>query len=616
MSALTEEQAVELVACAHCGPKPMSEFRVFTDAPPIRFYDFCNECSNSIGLPRLYDQHRVGVDQAVAASVLKDNGESLKKKDDISARQQELIRRDLADRELARRHLIPFVRRFMPNYHADWVHHDMAARLEKFVAQIERGESPRLILAIPPRHGKSILGSDNLPSWVLGKHPEWEVIAASHSIDLSLKFSRNIRDRVKDPSFAAVFPDCTIRGDNAGAGEWRTTTGGGYRAAGVGTGILGMGAHVLIIDDPFPDAEAAYSETRRATVMDWFNTTAMTRLAPGGGALIIAQRWHDMDLTGQVIALRKALIEEGAEPDEIDDWEVVNYPAIAEGDEYLMPDGSIAVDPLVVDGARKLRNKGEALHPHRYDLPRLNRIKSRMPPSQWNALFQQNPVPDDGDFFSKDMFRYEPMLDGTRDEYVFLTAWDVAIGEKRRNDWSVGVVVAADKHNNMHVVDMVRGRFGTIELVNAACDLIQKWDCLQFGMEHGQIKMTLWPLIVEEMRRRKITCGISEELKPITDKETRATPLRGMMQTGRVFFPHRVNAPWVETAVGEMLRFPLGAHDDIVDALAWATRLFQKAPKPLIVARDELRGERPWRDRLSEFGVSDGSRGGCSHMAN
>lgn len=616
MAVLTDEQAAETARCLHCGPKPLAMFRVFSEAPPVRFYDFCRECEQTIGFPKLYDQHRVGITPEVAKAVLHDDGETLKKQDATTERQREIIRRDLADRELSRRHLIPFVRRFMPNYHADWVHHDIASRLERFVAQIEAGQSPRLILAIPPRHGKSILGSDYLPSWVLGKHPEWEVIAASHSVDLSLKFSRNIRDRLKDPQYAAVFPNTVIRGDNAGAGEWRTTESGGYRAAGVGSGILGMGAHVLIVDDPFPDAEAAYSENNREKVMDWFNTTAMTRLAPGGGALIIAQRWHDLDLTGQVVALRKALIEEGADPEEIDDWEVVNYPAIAEGDEYLMPDGSISVDPLVTEGARLLRKKGDPLHEQRYNLPRLNRIKSRMPPAQWNALFQQNPVPDDGDFFSKDMFRYEGMLDGTRDEYVFVTAWDVAIGEKRRNDWSVGVVVAADRHNNMHVVDMVRGRFGTHELVNAACDLIQKWDCLQFGMEHGQIKMTLWPLILEEMRRRKIMCSINDDLKPINDKETRATPLRGMMQTGRVFFPLRANAPWVETAVAEMLRFPLGAHDDIVDALAWATRLFQRAPRPYIAARDQLRGERPWRERLEEFGVRDGVRGGCSHMAN
>ncbi len=613
MPLLTPTEADALVRCLHCGPKRLGDFRVFDSTPPVRFFEFCRACEDSTGMLALYERYAKQVDPRIHEFVKKDGPRQIALAERRAERERLAIQRDLADRELAKRHIIPFVRRFMPTYDTGWVHHDICARLERFVAQIERNESPRLILALPPRAGKSILGSDFLPSWVFGKHPEWEVIATSHSINLSLKFSRNIRDRLKDPAFAAVFPECEIRSDNGGAEEWRTTIGGGYRAAGVGTGILGMGAHMLIVDDPFPDAESAYSENNREKVIDWFNTTAMTRLSPGGGCLIIAQRWHDNDLTGYVLNQRKELIAEGAPLSEIDDWQIVNYPAIAEGDEYLMPDGSIAVDPLITAGARKLRDKGAALHPARYDLPRLLRIKHRMPPSQWNALYQQNPVPDDGMFFSKDMFRFEPHLNGTRDEFVFLSAWDVAIGEKRRNDWSVGVVIAADAENNMHVVDMVRGRFNTMEIVNNACDLIQKWDCIQFGMEHGQIKMTLWPLIMEEMRRRKIACAINDDLKPVNDKETRAQPLRALMQTGRVVFPLRSIAPWVETAEAEMLRFPTGTHDDIVDALAWAARLFQKAPRPLR-ALYEQRRETPWREDLESFGVS--GFGGTSFLAN
>ena len=613
--ALTKAEAAQEVRCLKCGPKPLGAFKLFREAPPLKFYDFCEACCAEHGRARLYQQDIPGLTPVIVAFMRSEQGEQqIKREEAAEARRAAAIQRDLAERTLAQRHIIPYIKRFMPSYDAGWVHHDICARLERFVARIERGESPRLILAIPPRGGKSILGSDFLPSWVLGRHPDWEVIAASHSVSLSMKFSRSIRDRIKDPKHVAIFPDTKLREDAGGAEDWMTTAGGGYRAAGVGTGILGRGAHILIVDDPFPDAETAYSENTREKVLDWFNTTAMTRLSPGGGALIIAQRWHDEDLTGKVLTLRKALLEEGADPSEIDDWEIVNYPAIAEGDEFLMPTGEIAVDPLLTEGARLLRRKGEALHPARYDLPRLNRIKSRMPPAQWNALYQQNPVPDDGDFFSKDMFRFESVLEGTRDEYVFLTAWDVAIGEKRRNDWSVGIVVAADARNNMHVVDMVRGRFGTMELVNNACDLIQKWDCQQFGMEHGQIKMTLWPLILEEMRRRKIACAINDDLKPVTDKEARATPLRGLMQTGRVIFPTRSTAPWVETMEAEMLRFPLGAHDDIVDALAWATRLFLRAPRPTSFYIEKGPRERPWRERLDEFGV--GISGGRTYMAN
>lgn len=614
MSLLTPTEADTLVECKHCGPKPLSEFKPFRTVPPVRFFDFCDTCVATHGLVALYNQYATEVSPDVLDYVRTDGFKHDVAREKAVNKEREAIMKDLAERALCQRHLIPFVKRMMPSYHTGWVHHDIAARLERFVAQIERQESPRLILALPPRAGKSILGSDFLPAWVLGKYPTWEIIAASHSINLSLKFSRNIRDRLRDPRYAAVFPDCEIRADNGGAEEWRTTIGGGYRAAGVGTGILGMGAHLFIIDDPFPDAETAYSENGREKVKDWYNTTAMSRLAPGGGCLIIAQRWHDDDLTGYVLRLRKELLAEGVPLDELDDWQIVNYPAIAEGDEYLMPNGAISVDPAEVEGARLLRHKGEALHPERYDLKKLVRIKNRMPSAQWNALYQQNPVPDEGDFFSKDMFIFEPALQGTRDEYVFMTAWDVAIGEKRKNDYSVGVVVAADAMNNMHVVDMIRGRFNTHQLVSHACDLIQKWDCAQFGMEHGQIKMTLWPLIIEEMRKRKITCSINDDLKPTTDKEVRAQPLQGLMQTHRVLFPTPSTAPWMETMMGEMLRFPTGVHDDIVDALAWAARLFRKAPRPQKFYAEPVMRERPWRERLDEFGV--GGYGSGSFMAN
>ena len=136
-------------------------------------------------------------------------------------------------------------------------------------------------------------------------------------------------------------------------------------------------------------------------------------------------------------------------------------------------------------------------------------------------------------------------------------------------------------------------------------------------MEHGQIKMTLWPLILEEMRRRNLSCSINDDLKPVTDKETRATPLRGMMQRGRVWFPfpNEHEAPWVERAVQEMLRFPAGTNDDIVDALAWAARMYRTAPRPRSLVYEQATKELSWRDRLDEFNVNVGG-GTTTFMSN
>lgn len=194
-------------------------------------------------------------------------------------------RKELAQRELCRRRFLSFVRRYRPKYMAGWVHEDICRRLERFVEQVEQGLSPRLLLMMPPRSGKSELGSRHLPPWVLGKHPDWEIIAASHTSSLTLSFSRYIRDLIRDPSYQALFPDMRLDPTSQAVENWNTLSGGGYLAAGVGTGITGRGAHILLLDDLVKDIEAADSPTIRENTWEWYGSTAYTRLAPGGGVL-------------------------------------------------------------------------------------------------------------------------------------------------------------------------------------------------------------------------------------------------------------------------------------------------------------------------------------------
>lgn len=205
--------------------------------------------------------------------------------------------RELAARELARRRLMPFVQRFRPKYMPGWVHKDICRRLERFVEAVERHEEPRLLLMCPPRSGKSELGSRHFPPWVLGKHPDWEIIAASHTGSLSLSFSRYIRDLLRDPAYNSVFPEAHLDPSSQSVENWNLTNGGGYLAAGVGTGITGRGAHILLLDDLVKDQEAADSNTIRENTWEWYISTAHSRLAPGGGVLGI------MCLTGDTMVM-------------------------------------------------------------------------------------------------------------------------------------------------------------------------------------------------------------------------------------------------------------------------------------------------------------------------
>lgn len=594
------------VQCIACNQAvPLSLFRVFSQAP-LRFYDFCRPCEEAKGLVELYTRYRVYTTPVVHQHVLSGkDAENLRLEDEASARKH-AFKMEQAARELARRRLVYFIKRLFPQYKAGWVHNDICRRLEEFMRKVERGEAPRLVLNVPPRHGKSVLASDYFPSWVLGHHPDWEIIATSYAITLPTDFSRNIRMRLKDPIYKAIFPNTELAPDSQAVEAWKTTRKGAFTCAGVGGPILGKGAHILIIDDPHKNAEEAGSETLRATAHSWYSSTARTRLAPGGGVLIIQQRWHDDDLTGHQLTLQKELVEQGVPAEELDNWEVVTYPALAEEYEYLAHDGAIIRSPnvLIERGLRLLRSPGEALHPDRYPVKELLRLKNTLPKDEWNALYQQNPVPDDGEFFSKHDIRWAPYLPGHLEEYTFLSAWDFAIGEKQTNDWTVGTVGAVNGHGDLYVVDMIRGRFNTVQILNAIMTFLKKYPIYALGMEDGHIKKTLAPLVVEEMRKARSSVIIDDTLKPVTDKRVRAQHLGALVQRGQF---HVLNQPWADKLVGEMLRFPKGQHDDIVDSLAWLARMSKTAPLPTMYTPPVRR--KSWKDKLktSTRGAGPGS---------
>jgi hypothetical protein len=211
---------------------------------------------------------------------------------DEEIREVNEARRELAQRELCRKYLLASILRFNPQYLAGWVHKDICVRLEKFMHDIEDGKNPRLMLQMPPRHGKSTIASQEFPAWVLGHHPEWEIMGCSYAESLALDFSRAVRERLRDTEYHVLFKDTKLDRDNSNAQGWKTTKKGGFLPAGVGGAITGKGAHILIIDDPVKNSQEAESETTRESISNWYDSTAYTRLAPGGGVLIIQTRWH------------------------------------------------------------------------------------------------------------------------------------------------------------------------------------------------------------------------------------------------------------------------------------------------------------------------------------
>lgn len=491
----------------------------------------------------------------------------------------EALFHELAARELARRQLLPFVLRMVPAYEAGWVHHEICRKLEKFLEDVVAKRSPRLMIFMPPRVGKSLLASEMFPAWGLGRYPGLEFINTSYGASLAEGFSRSIRRLIReDEAYRVLFPNIRIDEDTQAIMRWLVQSreneqaawrmGGGFRATGVGGALTGSGAHVLTIDDPVKNAEEANSETIREATWNWYATTARTRLLPGGGVLVIQTRWHDDDLSGRLIEMMKA------DPS-ADQFEVVSYPAIAEFDEPH-------------------RRAGEALHPARYDERAYAQIRASVGPTVWNALYQQNPVPDDGIYFKNNDIQYYTTPPPIASLSIYV-AWDLAISQRESADPSCGVVVGFDADFNVYVLDRYYGRFGAEEIVQQMINCQKKWSPIMHWAEKEKVQMALGPFIEHAMEREGIRDFYIEPVPPgRRDKEARARVLQGLTQRHKVFFPR--TAEWTPSMVGEMLRFPRGKHDDQVDALAYAVLNINTVSTPDSAPRDAQ--PKSWRDNL------------------
>ena len=372
-------------------------------------------------------------------------------------------------------------------------------------------------------------------------------------------------------------------------------------------GLLVHNCHVLLLDDLVKDIEAADSLTIRDNTWEWYLSTAYTRLAPGGGVLGLMTWWHDDDWAGR--------IQQAMQSEDGDKFEIIRYPAINEyGDEYILPDDTIEQFPPDAPpppaGSRLTRKMGTAIHPARYTTEMMLRIKRNLiaggQKRVWDALYQQNPVPDEGNFFSKEMFRFYGSAPDRRELYVY-QAWDFAISEGKESDYTVGTCIGVDHRDNIYYLGQRRFRIqdGGV-IVDEILDFAAEWDADLLGFEDGQI----WKAIEFQYQKRcdeRRMFPSFELLKPLTDKMVRANPLRGRMQLGKVYFDK--SAPYFTELQKELLHFPAGKHDDQIDSLAWTIRLTlsKAAPRP----RDTEPKLPSWRDKLRI-----GSRTGLSHMAS
>lgn len=413
--------------------------------------------------------------------------------------------------------------------------------IQGFLDQVTRGEIDRLMLFVPPRHGKSEMTTIRYPIWRLARRPGMRVIVGAYSAALALKFSRKMRKLARAAGIE-------LSKERTATEDWETEEGGGVRAAGVGGGVTGMGADLILIDDPVKSRAEANSPAYRDKCYDWYTDDLLTRLEPGGAIILIMTRWHEDDLAGRILAS-----DEGSE------WTVIRLPALAEKN-----------DPLG-------RTEGEALCPERYDVDALRRRRLVLK-SSFEALFQQRPQPAGGTIFQEVWFqsRYKrlPKL------LEVWSCWDTALKAEEENDESACIVMGSGEDGNVYILRVLHGRWETPDLAKflvAQAKWLRETYGDKYRGDYVEDKVS-GTTLMQYVRRSDPQLVLIPVLTGREGKEERAHGVTPLCESGRVMLPDGSTFPQLAGPVSDLLQqllsFPNSTLKDLVDVFVYGLKRF------------------------------------------
>ncbi len=431
-------------------------------------------------------------------------------------------------------------RAFIQAVHPRYVFYDHCERLITALQRVADGELSRLMVFMPPRHGKSETVSRLFPAYYLLRHPRRFVGLASYGADLAYTLSRSARDFYGQGGGALHQAARAVR-------HWETAGGGGLWAAGVGGPMTGKGFHLGIIDDPLKDAEEAASSTIRNKQKDWYASTFSTRMEPDAAIVVLQTRWHDDDLSGHLLAM---------EVDEPEGWHLIDMPALA-GE----PRSDLPISCTLEDDPRA---PGAALCPERYTVERLLRIRARISDYYFDALYQQRPGPRTGGMFPIDV----PLAESAPVDARRVRYWDTAGASAGKGDYTAGVLMARGSDGRWIVEDVVHGQWPAA----ARNAVIHQTAALDQQRGHVRHVVEQPPGMAKEATDAivRLLAGYIIEADPVHgDKVSRAEPLAAQWQAGNVSV---CRAPWTRQYLDECAAFPFGRHDDQVDASSGAFR--------------------------------------------
>ena len=409
---------------------------------------------------------------------------------------------------------------------------------------------------LPPGGMKSMLISKLFVSWVLGRHPTWNIIQLGHSTDFAIdNFGKGVRQIMTSSEYQMIFPDTKIKGN--AAQRFQTTAGGVYFCTGAGSSIAGRRAHILISDDVISE-QNAYSDKERNKVNEWYVPGARSRLMPYGTEIVVNTRWHLEDLSGFLLKLD----EKSSRP-----WKVFRFPAILDRE------------------SSKLLGlpEGGSFWPELWPLSSLMDKKNSNAPSRWAALYMQNPIPEEGSWIKSEWIQWwdenvkgEPEVDyivcsidtafggSSKDaDYTAITLWGVF------SDKETGLNGRSYDKNQMILLAAKRGRsemdFPT--LLKTLKEIKDSWAPDLFIVEKKGSGISL----VQELKRLKFPIY---EYQPDKDKKARVYACTNVFHSGCIWLPK--DKKWARDVLQELITFPFAPHDDYVDSTTQAILWMRK----------------------------------------
>ncbi len=420
------------------------------------------------------------------------------------------------------------------NYSMQWFH-DVIARKCQAVAE---GKIKRLMVFVPPQHGKSEITSRMLPAWILGREPQKKIIIASYSATLAHTFSRDAKRAMQTSEYVRAFGYLVGgKGFTNASDMFETTRGGFIKAVGVGGSLTGTPADIAIIDDPVKDALEAYSGTYRERVWEWYLNVLETRLHNNSSVILIMTRWHEDDLAGRLLKAEPGM------------WDVISLPAIKEG------------HPSEIDS----RQDGEALWEAKHSIEKLRRTQL-LSPRTFAALLQQRPSIDGGNIVKAEWFRsisfteFERMKENA--PIVFFA--DTAYTSKRDND-PTGIIATCKIGGTLYIVHGHKVLYEFPQLCRWLPDYVV--DNGYTAASTIRIEPKANGLSVIQQIRELTDLNVMQTAAPSESKDTRLHVASAAIEAGKVCM---VDGSWNNDFITEVCGFPAQPHDEYVDVLCYA----------------------------------------------